>query len=237
MQSNQSPNDIERLRREAKKASRAEGITHTEALDRQAAKLGYPNWALMQHGVSTTPRRFPTFVRTADEMRQAFRKVKALDGMRGAEIAIRREMPDLSAQFANPMSALEYARDYLELALSLPRFGPHMHSIAWIEMRVLLPYTFAPLAGPDRFIVLGRDYKPLGMASRDEHIDYEQYKNLHVRLPATELHRVTQHSEYAARYLYGISPSTSRKHASALLRQLEAVIELVGNQERKGGKD
>lgn len=231
MQSYLSPNEIERLRREAKKVSRAEGINHTEALDREAAKLGYRNWALMRHGVSPMPSRFPVFARTADEMRQAFRKVKDLSGMRDADTAIRREMPDLSAQFANPLSALEYARDYLEVALSLPRFDPHVHSTAWIEMRVLLPYAFEPLAGTDRFIVVGRDYKPLGMANRRERVDYELYKNLHARLPAAELHRVTKHPDYSRGYLYGISPSSGRKHASALLSQLESVIELVAAYE------
>ena len=232
MQSNLSPNDIERLRREAKKLSREAGGTYTEALDRQAVKLGYPNWALMQHAVSTMRRRFPVFDRTVDEMRQSFRKVKALDGMRDADTVMRREMPDLSTQFANPMSALEYARDYLELALSLPRFDPHMQSVAWIEMRVLLPYTFEPLAGSSRFIILGRDYKPLGMANRENHVNYEAYKNLHVQLPGAELSQVTRHADYKAGYLYGVNPATGRKYAAALLKQIETVMKLVSKYER-----
>ncbi|WP_422016045.1 hypothetical protein [Roseateles sp.] len=232
MQTNLSPNDIERLRREAKQISRDEGCTYTEAINRQAVKMGYPNWALMQHAVSTMPRRFPIFDRSLDEMRQAFRKVKGLDGMRDADTAMRRQMPDLSTQFANPMSALEYARDYLELALSLPRFDPHMHSVAWIEMRVLLPYVFEPLTGTDRFIVLGRDYKPLGMANREDHIDYEAYKNLHVHLPAAELSQATRHTDYKPGYLHGVNPMAGRKYAAALLKQIETVIKLVSKYER-----
>lgn len=229
---NLSPNVIERLRREAKRICRDEGCTYTEALDRQAVKTGYPNWALMQYSVSAMPQRFPVFDRNIDEMGQAFRKVKGLDGMRDADTAMRRQMPDLSTQFANPMSALEYARDYLELALSLLRFNPHMHSVAWIEMRVLLPYVLEPLKGTDRFIVLGRDYKPLGMANREDHIDYEAYKNLHVHLPTAELSQATRHTDYKAGYLYGVNPMTGRKYAAALLKQLDTVMKLVSNYER-----
>jgi hypothetical protein len=227
-----SPNDVERLRREAKKASKSEGITHTQALDREAVRLGYRNWALMQQSILSTPRRFPIFRRTVDEMREAFRKVKGVDGMRNADRVMREQMPDLSEQFANPMSALVYARNYLELALSLPRFNPHHFSTAWIEMRVLLPYVLLPLPGKDRFILLGRDYKPLGMAKKDEHVDYELYKSLHAQVPKEELHRITRHVNRSPGYLYDISPCMGRQYANELLDRLKSTIELVARFER-----
>ena len=69
MQTPIAPHDIEHLRREAKKLSREIGITHTQALDLEAGKHGYRNWALMQHALATAPARFPVFSRTTAEMR------------------------------------------------------------------------------------------------------------------------------------------------------------------------
>lgn len=232
MSSYLSPNDVERLRREAKKASKSEGITHTQALDREAVKLGYRNWALLQQASPSSPRRFPIFTRTVDEMQEAFRKAKGVDGVRNVDRLMREQMPDLSRQFLNPMSALEYARSYLELTLSLPRFKPHHFSTAWIEMRVLLPYVLLPLPGKDRFILLGRDYKPLGMARKDEYVDYEVYQNLHVEVPVEELHRITRHANRSPGFLYDISPCIKRQYADELLYRLRAVIELVARCER-----
>jgi hypothetical protein len=65
-------------------------------------------------------------------------------------------MPDLSRQFTNPVSALEYARDYLKLALSLPRFSPPPMSMADIEMRVLLYCGRPPIGKKDGLAYLAQ---------------------------------------------------------------------------------
>lgn len=39
--------DIDRLKREAKKMSRSEGITHYEALDKLANRHGFLKWSLL----------------------------------------------------------------------------------------------------------------------------------------------------------------------------------------------
>jgi hypothetical protein len=47
---------IERLKREAKKIKKEQGITHTEALDKVALKYEYHSWQLlMRHGVLPEP--------------------------------------------------------------------------------------------------------------------------------------------------------------------------------------
>lgn len=225
-----APNDLERLRRQAKKTAFAEGVTHTQALDREAVQRGFQNWAILHRTVELAPGgRYPIFSRTLEEMRAVFRIDSRTARMSDADRIKRREMPDLWSQYSDPLSALEYARNYLELALSLPRYAVHSMSVGYIEMRVLLPYVLQPLEGRDRFILLGRDYKPLGMAQRDDHVQYEDYRNLHVQVPTDKLHAVTRHPQYSPGYLYGASPYLSRRNAEAYLVQLNALIELVSS--------
>jgi hypothetical protein len=47
--------NVEQLRRDAKRLSRAQGLTHSQALDRLAVERGYPNWSQLvkRHPVST----------------------------------------------------------------------------------------------------------------------------------------------------------------------------------------
>ncbi len=228
-----SPNEIERLRREAKKVSKAEGIGHQEALHRFARGLGHPNWDMLQKVQVSSATRFPVFQRSQEAMKDAFRKVRELDGIGSIEDKVRQELPNLSEQFANPLSALEYGHRYMEVALSLPRYVPSVHSVGYIEMRIYLPYVLEPVHGQDDcFILLGRDYKPLGMTQRTEHVDYGRYKNLHVRVPSAELARITRNPKYSAGYLYAIRPSLNRKYASEYLRQLAEVIKLVARHDR-----
>jgi Glyoxalase superfamily protein len=40
-------NEIERLKREAKKLRKQEGTTHSQALDKLAQQKGYKNWSLL----------------------------------------------------------------------------------------------------------------------------------------------------------------------------------------------
>lgn len=228
-----SPNEIERLRREAKQVSKAEGIGHQQALHRLARAQGHPNWDMLQRVQAAPAPRFPVFQRSQDEMKNAFRKVRELDGIGSIEKKVRQELPDLCEQFANPLSALEYGYRYMQVALSLPRYAPSPFSVSYLEMRIYLPYVLEPVPDQDDcFIPVGRDYKPLGMTQRSEHVDYGRYKNLHVRLPAAELARVTQNASYSAGYLYGVRPSLNRKYANDYLRQLAQVIELVARYER-----
>lgn len=221
------PNEIERLRREAKKISRTQEITHSAALDHIAIELGFQNWSMLKKFHSAPQVIHPIFSRTADEMRESFRKIS--DPMTSQiENNIRDGIPDLSSEFANPMSALRYAESYVSTALSLSRYSPSRFSIACIEMRVYLPYTLHPLKDEeDTFIILGRDYKPLGMPQRKEHVKYEKFKNLHVHIQRGELENATRHDQYSTGYLYSVGPHTSRSYANTYFKQLRVITDLV----------
>lgn len=49
-----SPVQLERLRREAKKLKRELGITHSEALDRIAARYGFANWSQLAKHINAS---------------------------------------------------------------------------------------------------------------------------------------------------------------------------------------
>lgn len=227
-----SPVEIEYLRREAKKFARTEGIILAEALDNKAKAAGFNNWALLMNsnsGLSSPLLNYPTFVRSLDEMKKSFRKISDVTTVTTDE-KIRSELPNLSSEYINPMNALKYAEHYLETALSLPRYLINRSSVGHVEMRIYLPYNLQQLRGKsDVFILLGRDYKPLGMPQKREHVDYEKYENLHVRIPKSELEIVTRHPRYSPTYLYGdgVTPQKDRKHAEAYLNQLRSIINLV----------
>lgn len=223
---------IEYLRREAKTLARAQGIILAKALDQKANTVGFNNWALLinSHSGSSSPQTYyPTFLRTADEMKKSFRKISDLTTPTTDE-KIRSALPDLSREYQGPMNALQYAERYIETALSLPRYSPSRSSVGYVEMRVYLPYNLQPLREEsDVFILLGRDYKPLGMPQKHERIEYEKYENLHVRIPKNELERITRNPGYSPSYLYGDGsiPQKDRKHAESYLKQLKSIMSLV----------
>lgn len=228
-----SPNDIERLRRAAKKTARDTGITHINALDQSANKLGFPNWAEMQHHLAAAPVRYPIFRRSFEEMRAAFHGTRPRGGIAGFEARLRQQMPDLSIEFANPISAMEYARDYLRLALTLPRIIASPYSAAGVEMRVLLPYALEPV--DHKFLLVGRDYKPLGRALRDERVEYGASPNLHLDLPREAISRALPNTGTTFGYLYGDSPALGKTYARKYLRRLEALIEVAKQHESVSG--
>lgn len=226
---NFSVSEIDRLRRTAKEISRNQNITHTAALDRLANGLGFNNWALLQKSTSTNPVRPPLFKRTIEETRESFRKKNSLMTS-SLDEKFRNAIPDLSNKFISPMNALRYAHDYITTALSLPRYNPSRFSVAYFEMRIYLPYTFEPLRDQtDRYVILGRDYKPLGMTQKHERVEYEKYTNLHVRISKKDLENATRHVKYSPGWLYGDgnSPWLNRKSAEAYLNQLSSLTELV----------
>lgn len=221
-----SAKDIPRLKRQAKQTSGALGITHTAALDQIATENGFNNWALFQRTIAQCDH--PQFLRTPDEMKRSFRKSSDYINA-DIEDKIRRGLPDLSCHYSSPLNALQYAEALINAALSMPRYSPHSCSVARYEMRIYLPYCLEPLKNQDgTFILLGRDYKPLGMPQRNDLIIYEDFKNLHVNLPPEEVHSCTRNPHYSPGYLYdGIGLHSNRKHAEAYHKQLRIIMDLV----------
>ncbi len=220
-----SQNQISRFKREAKKVSKDTDSTHLMVLDKKARSLGYTNWNSLQGHQDSSIRIFPTFQRTPEEMQSLFKKVKktpALYMQRDEEKAVRGLIEPIHEKFANALSALVYARDYMKCILQVKRWSIDGLSIVYSEMRILLPYSFQR-ASAENYVVTGRDYKPVGMTAANW-VNYKDFPNLELSLSDKDIIQIS-HDGYL--YTDGGTPWSSRKNAKAYLLHLEALIDLV----------
>ena len=222
---------IEQLKRDAKRLAHNRSITHAAALDHIAAICDYKNWSLlMKHaashptnGTASQPKRLSyPFLRTAEAMRQAMRKTTPTLGYGSLHNSLRAQLEDLSVQFISAENALDFAISYMECALNVPRFKVNNLSFAYYEMRCWLPYCVHIVDG-NLYILLGRDYKPIGMAQKTERVDYVTFPQVHLHITGHELrHQVTANREHSAEgYLYDGPPWTSRADAQTYLIHLK----------------
>jgi hypothetical protein len=218
---------IEQFKRDAKRTARDNLISHARALDQIANKVGYLNWSLLvKHSVncqmgsmSINLEKSPQFFsRTVEIMRQAMLKTTPLEGSGSSQDPLRKQIEDLSIKFTSAACALDFAISYMECALKVSRFSINSQSLAYFEMRCWLPYC-AHLVKPNSYILLGRDYKPVGMMQKKNHVDYLGFPQVHLHLTEQQWReQLTVHREDAAEgYFYDCSPWTSRKHAETYL--------------------
>ncbi|MDH1337423.1 hypothetical protein N5D77_25390 [Comamonas thiooxydans] len=230
-----SKNHIGRIKRLAKQRKEELGIPRLVTLDQEAHKLGFPNWAAFEKASRGAIQLGPVFRRGADQMRVAFHKLSKFDGDPDIELSIRKQLPVLMDSYLSGISALTYARDYMRVALSVPRFKVSARSYAYHEMRIYLPYAFEPIApGSDEFVPVGRHYKPLGQTDRSKWADYSAHSNLNVKLPREMWAGIRSRAGGSSGFLYndGSTPWSSRLNAQRYLDHLEAIIELAKRHEQ-----
>lgn len=226
-----TPAQIEQLKRSAKRLARDKSLTHAVALDQIAATCGYSNWSLLVkhvalHQISAKPsqseRQPYLFLRTAEAMTLAMRRTTPTPGSGSSQDRLRAQIKDLSVPFISADNALDFAISYMECALGVSRFSVHGHSLAYYEMRCWLPYCVHIVAG-NSYILLGRDYKPVGMVQKKDHVDYVAFPQVHLRITDQQLRQqVTVYREDGAEgYLYDGSPWTSRAYAQSYLNHLK----------------
>lgn len=229
-----SKNHIGRLKRLAKKREKEMGIPHLVTLDQEAQKMGFPNWAVFERASRQVVRRGPVFQRSAEDMREAFRKASQFDSAQDFEAAVRLRLPVLTHEYLNGISALEYARDFVKAVLSVPRFKIYARSIVYHEMRIYLPYGLesAGTSGTE-YVPVGRHYKPLGQTDRHTWVDYGAHDNLKIKLPQAEWKAIRSRSGGRSGFLYndGTTPWSSRAYAERYLQYLEEIIELAKRYE------
>lgn len=220
-----TPNQIHGFRLAAKKAARAGTNTHLGFLDLTARAHGYSNWhALEKHQVSA-PSLLPVFQRTPEEMQELFKKAKKTPGIyrsREEREEVRARIMPIHDKYANAISALSYARDYVKCLVQVKRWSIHDMSIVYSEMRALLPYALERVS-EGQYVIVGRDYTPVGM-TEDKWVRYADFPNLHVPLSLEAVSRLREDG-----YLYndGCPPWNSREDCQAYLRHLEKLIDLV----------
>lgn len=223
-----SPAQIDQFKRDAKRLARDESLPHSAALDKIAVESGYLNWPLLlkrassyQAGKVLRPSKKSPYLllRTADEMRQAMRKTGQ---DLGRDYPLRAQIKDLSGLFASAENALDFAISYMECALAVERFSVHSLSFAYYEMRCWLPYCCHIVAG-DTCILLGRDYKPVGMVQKQLRVNYADFQQVHIHVKEHELrqHVSIYRKDRVVGYLYDGSPWTSRRDALTYVNHLK----------------
>lgn len=183
-----SPSQIEGFKREAKAQSKASGITHSEALNRIALANQYSNWSLlMKHRLreDRLATRVPlVFERSVSEMCEAIRTPKA-PASPNQQLYDQEKLlvRDISQEFGSPLHVLEFAIAYMRSLLEVPRFQVSAKSVAWLEMRVWLPYQLR--TADESLIFVNREYQPVGRPGYDLLIQrcHTEFPNLKVYQP------------------------------------------------------
>lgn len=94
------------------------------------------------------------------------------------------------------------------------------------RMRLELPYVIHETKSLHTYILVNRDYKPVGMKSYD-HVDYEQYPNLHIRLTPERLKTVVLQPHTHGLFDDGTTPWRKRANAQAYLGRLRILHNLI----------
>lgn len=215
--------EVEVMRRDAKKRSRANGVILAKALDQIAAEQGYRNWSLLQKNGSTDEPQPWFFRRTPEEIAQSMRVLpepaSRFERRVRSEIA-RDSVQPLDGRFASAANAVDFAIAYVEGLLAQPRYRLNTKSIAYWEMRLWLPYGANPVEG-DTHVLVNRYYKPVGSTS-GEHVDYAAYPHLSLRLRGDGW-RAFSHRTAEQPFLFndGCPPWESRQDAEAYLGRLK----------------
>lgn len=226
-----SASQIERFKREAKSLGRSLGIIHARALDKIAIANGFANWALLEkHSTNLDGTLSPyRFIRTIEEMRLAAHKLQLPPHSRANRTDVARDsVKDLSRNFVSVQNAADFAVDYMQCLLSLPRFKIYAATTLNWEMRCWLPYLMQRLNG-NATILVNRRYKPVGRVS-DDLVEYEEFTHLQARLETERMQTFAFHpSRPGSLYNDGCLPWASRKNAEAyLLRLLKLQTTLQG---------
>ncbi len=217
--------EVETMRRDAKRRTRANGMILAKALDQIAAEHGYRNWSLLQkNGNLPSDKPQPWFFRRSSE--EIARSMRVAPDLRSraerrtqSQIA-RDSMQALDAKFASAANAVDFAIAYVEGILSQPRFQLSTKSIAYWEMRHWLPYGAIGVNGTTHILV-NRSYKPQGSTS-ESHAEYEEFPQLWLQLKGDSW-RSFVHPTASQPFLFndGCPPWRSRKNAEAYLERLK----------------
>ena len=226
---------IERLKREAKAISRDTGVSHSQALDQIAIRHGFTNWSSLILAASAgphaqkrasgtlTPQPEYPFERDAAQMREATRS-------RGANVyPTAADVEDLSTKFISPKNSVRYAIAYLELALQAPQYRVVFQSLAFMEMRNHFPYRLHETEDEKKWIVVNREYKPVGNNRPDDQVSYQDFHAGHFEISIADAEAVSEPHHLSSHALYGdgIAPWHSRTAATAYLGRLRKLLTIL----------
>jgi hypothetical protein len=146
--------------------------------------------------------------------------------VRGREVTV----TDISAQFKSAADGIEHAIKVLEGYLKrFLNWRAARSSPRYEELRRDLPYFIHEVDADDRYILVNRDYKPIGVPSEDWE-DYEKYAHMHIALAPAQIKAVVHPDHEHGIFGDGSTPWQRRADAQAYLVRLEKLLKMVRSQ-------
>ena len=135
------------------------------------------------------------------------------------------DLSDISRSHNSAAEAVAYAIASMESALSVARYSLRGPSRGYYEMRRDMPYIIHETAIPNTYILVNRNYKPLGSSqpTGGDHAIYEEFTNLHVRLTPDQIASVASPGHMHGLFGDGNPPWSGRKAANAYLARLRVL--------------
>jgi hypothetical protein len=133
------------------------------------------------------------------------------------------DLSDLSRSHKSAAEAVAYAIASLESALSVSRYHISGASRDYLEMRRDMPYLIHETTIPETYILVNRNYKPLGsnQPAGGDWAKYEDFTNLHIRLTPAQIASVVSPGYSHGLFGDGNPPWSGRKAAQAYLVRLQ----------------
>lgn len=218
MSENFFPNQIERFKREAKTVAKSSGCTHSESLDRIAKREGWTNWSLLSKNSRT--KVIPPFFLYSRSIEQVGASLRPRSGKLPESV-----VEEIGLHYVSAENAVEYAISYMQALLQRPRYKVHSSSLAYREMRSWLPYRIHETATPGKWILVNREYGPVGMLKTEKWLDYEDFTNAQIVAMNDEVVALSHpdHESSGGIFGDGSSPWGSRKDAQMYLNRLQAL--------------
>jgi Domain of unknown function (DUF5623) len=141
-------------------------------------------------------------------------------------------LPDISRNFKDAAQAVRHALALVKEHLT-GREGRLPSNMPFKPMlRRDLPYVINSLSIRGEILV-NRDYKPVGHPKCEEHLVYEEFPNLHIRLSDAERERVVEPGRTHGLFGDSSSPWRYKKNARAYEKRLQALLIIL--EEQSGG--
>jgi hypothetical protein len=140
---------------------------------------------------------------------------------------------DISDQHANAETAVRHAINLLEQLLAKQRYVIGTgQSRQYLELRRDMPYVIHQTSSPRTYILVNRNYKPLGNNSRthENYVSYEEHSNGHVFLTRTQIASVVSPGREMGLFGDENPPWANRKAATEYLVRLRSLLKLLSTQ-------
>jgi len=139
------------------------------------------------------------------------------------------DLPDISQSHSSASGAIAFAIAELETALAASKFSYKGVSRGYLELRRDLPYVIHETSIENTYILVNRNYKPLGSnkATSTDWVKYEDYKNLHVSLTKKQIAEVVSPPHESGLFGDGNPPWSNRANAKAYLTRLKSLRSLI----------